>query len=100
MNTHREAFIGHLLANYPSDSQKVQRPESLEEFVNYLLEIRLISEQNVRHYLVLHEYRSLRAERAYRNKSQTIRAMAENFSLHENTIWNILKDQYMKFEPH
>lgn len=73
------------------------RPSSLL-LLEYMLSKRLLKRSDIHHYVVLHEYRRLRQLHTYKNKTQTIRAIAHTYELHENTVWNILKDHKHKFE--
>ena len=94
-----QVFLLHLLSNYQracTEDECLPRPD---HFAHFLVDHQLISLESLRHYAIIHEFEASTATQKYRNKTQTIEALAERFGVHQNTIWNVLKDHKDKFTP-
>ena len=55
------------------------------------------SEAGWKPFVILNDYDRLMQIQKFKNKTQTIKYISQNYDLHENTIWNILKDHRDKF---
>ncbi|RMG69654.1 MAG: hypothetical protein D6722_09845 [Bacteroidetes bacterium] len=93
----KERFIHHLFANFGQYCTSRGLTPDTAHLLSYLIEQGVIYEEAMRHYVILYGYDSLRRSHTYKNKTQTIRALAAQLHLHENTIWNVLKDHRGKF---
>ena len=93
----KEAFIAHVFSNFQRYCATKGLTPSTASLLEYLLAGNLIPTTSVHHYTILNEYKAWSAAGKYRNKTETIRALATAYGLHENTVWNVLKDHEGKF---
>lgn len=93
----REAFIAHIFSNYQRHCSGLGIAPNTASFLDFLLRHQLIVPKEIHHYTILKEYQAWRDQETHRNKTETIRALAAAYGLHENTIWNVLKDHDGKF---
>lgn len=93
-----EPFMMYLLKNFHSYCTNMRLIPNISNLMNFLLRHKLFNLDTIRHYVVLNDYEAWLESPHYANKTQTIKAIAERYGLHENTIWNILKDHKNKFE--
>lgn len=94
----QELFIAHLLRRFfgTTGSRYGRRP--VRQMLDFLIAHRFITRKTIRHFTVLSEYEQMMDSGAFKNKTQAIKALADRLALHENTVWNILKDHQTKFE--
>ncbi len=93
----KEAFIAHVFSNFQRYCAGKGLAPSTSSLLDYLLAGNLIPMASMHHYTILNEYKAWSAAGKYRNKTETIRALAKTYGLHENTVWNVLKDHEGKF---
>ncbi|MEZ4687216.1 MAG: hypothetical protein R3B47_14460 [Bacteroidia bacterium] len=65
--------------------------------LSYMLEQKLVSDTIMRQYVVLQTFRKLRSAPNPPTKTALVRKLAVMFELHENTVWNLLKDHAGKW---
>lgn len=95
----KDQFIKHILGNYQHHCMEQKLVPGIINFIEYLMAHQLITEDLARQYVVLEEYQVWSAEERFRTKTQTIHALATEYDLHVNSIWNLLKAQDKKFKP-
>lgn len=90
-------FTSHLLKRFfgPDSRRYGKRP--VERLIHFLIDQGIITRRTIRHYTVLAEYADMQQSGIYKNKTQIIKVLARRLQLHENTIWNILKDHQTKY---
>jgi len=93
-----ESFKNHLVSNYLSKNPKKIMFSHYFKLIDFLTEDQIIPKKQVRIYTVINEYKYLLEEKKHKNKTQLIKAISEKFDLHENTIWNIVRDHLNSFE--
>lgn len=93
----KDAFIQHLLASYQSFCMNKQVIPSMINFLDYLINYNFISDTSVRHYVLLQEFERRKGNEDKKNKTQIVKEMSHTFSIHETSVWNILKDHKEKF---
>ena len=91
-------FVGHTFQNFQQMCAKREITPNPANLLDYIIQHNLITEETIRHYVILCEYESLMSLRKYKNKTTTIKAISTRLSVHENTIWNVLKDHKNKFQ--
>lgn len=92
-------YVNHLLGAYQEYCAASNCNPNPDHLLRYLIERNFISAESMRHYAVIKEYKAMRATKRFGTKTKTIETLASRFGVHENTIWNILKDQRNKFKP-
>lgn len=96
--TIHEAFIAHIFSDFQKYcSMRAMRPNTAT-FLDFLVTRNLIVQKEIHHYSIIQEYQAWTALQKYRNKTETIRALAHTYGLHESTVWNVLKDHGGKFK--
>jgi len=95
-----EPFLIHLIKNFQAYCTEKRLRPNISNLLNFLLQHQLFDADTIRHYVVLNEFEAWTKSSHFSNKTQTIRQIAVRYSLHENTIWNILKDHKHKFQQH
>jgi hypothetical protein len=60
--------------------------------LSYMLDQKLVPDTIMRQYVVLHTFRKLQSAPDAPSKTALVRKLAGMFELHENTVWNLLKD--------
>ncbi|RMG73539.1 MAG: hypothetical protein D6722_03635 [Bacteroidetes bacterium] len=93
-----QLFITHLLRKYFNSRRSRYGQKPVRQILEYLITHRFISHKTIRHFAVLSEYEQMMASGLYKNKTQVIKILADRLGLHENTIWNIIKDHQTKFD--
>lgn len=92
-----EVFVSHVLMNYQNYCVGQQAIPSMGNFLEYLLDHNLITENTIRHYVVLNEFQKGQKTKKYITKTEAVNDLANIFGFHPNSIWNILKDHKEKF---
>lgn len=95
-----KSFKDHLVSNYFSTTQKKIKFSQYSVLIDFIIENQLIPRKVLRIYTVINEYSYMLEEKRYKNKTQLIKAISCKFNLHENTVWNIVRDHYDSFEAH
>ncbi|RMG20985.1 MAG: hypothetical protein D6730_19060 [Bacteroidetes bacterium] len=90
-------FVGYLLDFYYRNHSGPHADEELKRVVHFLISNKFIDNQTIRHFTVIAEFHTSIEKQSYKNKTQAVKAIAHKYGLHENTIWNILKDHRHKF---
>lgn len=93
-----EAFIAHLFSDFQRHCSRRELVPNTANFLDFLMGRKLIASKDIHHYSILHEFQAWAKQGKYRNKTETIRALATAYGLHESTIWNVLKDHAGKFD--
>lgn len=93
----QDLFIKYLIKDFQDFGIKNISDEKLRKIIVFLIHSRLISTKTIRHFTLIREYETMAEQGKFRNKTLLIRAMAKRLNMHENTIWNILKDHKMKY---
>lgn len=65
--------------------------------LSYMLEQKLVSDAIMRQYVVLQTFRKLQRAPNAPTKTSLVRKLAGMYELHENTVWNLLKDHAEKW---
>lgn len=69
------------------------------ELIDFLTNDHIIPKKQVRIYTVTNEYKYLIEGKKYKNKTQLVKSISKKYGLHENTVWNIVRDHLDSFEP-
>lgn len=64
----------------------------LDDVLDFLMENNFFSEASIKRYTVKKKYKSLDDKGTTISKMKTIKDIAINYEIHENTVWNILKN--------
>lgn len=94
-----DSFKDHLINNYLAKHSQRIKVSHYFELIDFLTQNQIIPKKVVRMYSVLNEYKYLYEEKRYKNKTRLVKAISQKFELHENTVWNIVKDHSCNFEP-
>lgn len=92
-----ERFITHLLRKFFERKGSRYGHQPVRQMLRFLIAHGLITRKTIRHFVVLSEYEEMLTSGDYKNKTQVIRALSEELGLHENTIWNIIKDYHATY---
>jgi hypothetical protein len=97
--TIKDSFVGHIFLGFQRYCLEKEESPDVMNLLRYLLRYRIFDTKTIRHFTILMEYRAMEEMDRYRNKTTAIQVIARKFGVHENTVWNILKDHDRKFDP-
>lgn len=93
MSRYAQLFTHYVLRQY-EHLQKERLTSGIHlEFIEYLIEEQLILNETIKHYTLKKEYETMMKTKAYKNKTQTIRHLADKYGLHESTVWGLMKSE-------
>ncbi|MEL6699852.1 MAG: transposase family protein [Bacteroidota bacterium] len=94
-------FFKHLLKEYISQTSvsPTPNPWGLSDMLEFLVEHKLIPERSIRHYTIVLEYKELEKILPHMTKTSRIKMLARQMGVHENTVWNVIKDYQDRFIP-
>lgn len=87
----KEPFLMYIISNFQKHCAKTALRPNITNLLDYMLTHELFNQHTIRRYVVINEYQSMKEIEKYENKTQTIKAIASRYQLHENTIWNIIQ---------
>jgi len=93
-----EAFAQHLQAEFRAYCVSREIIPSAAHLLDYMMKLGLISGDSIRHYTLLTEFAEMSRLGLYSNKTQTVKALAQKYTIHENTVWNVLRGHRDKFD--
>ncbi|MEO0472389.1 MAG: hypothetical protein AAF206_22390 [Bacteroidota bacterium] len=88
-----------LLDNYQTHCMSHKRVPGTVHLLSYLVRHHLIDETSLRHYVILESYQKMLEEGQYRSKNAMVKILAQQLCMHENSIYNVIKDHKNKFLP-
>lgn len=88
--TMKEPFINHVLSNYREHCLDNFLAPGSANLLEFLINSHLIYDNAIREYVVKNDFEYLYHHQKYKNKTQTVKALARKYCLHENTIWSII----------
>lgn len=90
----KDFILNDYLAHYPQNI----RISHYFELIDFLIEEKIIPPKNVRIYTVINEFKFAMEEKRFKNKTKLVKSISEKLGLHENTIWNIIRDHTDSFK--
>lgn len=70
--------------------------DSLDTFITYLIDHRIIETSTIKRYTILKEYSKIIDNS--KHKTEAVNTLSERFNISERTVWNIIKDHKDRFE--
>jgi hypothetical protein len=92
-----EEFIKILSQELREWCDREEIEESLEAFLAYMVKHNLIRQSLINRYTTINKYKEIRPKKKY--KEEAIRELADLLPLDPRQIWNILGNDYKKFNP-
>jgi hypothetical protein len=86
----REPFIHHVLSKYQNHCLDHSLSPGNASLLDFLIRNNLIYDQAMREFVVRNDFEYLYRQGKYKNKTRTIKALAQKYNLHENTVWGII----------
>jgi len=90
-------FICYFLKLYYKNQDRRNCFKEAERMINFLIAHNFLTNQVIRHFTVIAEFTAITEKKSFKNKTQVVKAISLKYDLHENTIWNIIKDHSHKF---
>lgn len=101
-----ERFVVSLIDNYtiyhqqhgvPYDDvlEQYRMNDTLNSFITYLIDHRLIEESTIKRYTILEEFAKIIGEA--KHKTEAVETLSQRFNISKRTIWNIMKDHKGRF---
>ena len=89
--------VYHEQHRFPYDDilEQYRINDTLNSFITYLIDHRLIEESTIKRYTVLQEFTKIIGEA--RHKTEAVNILSQRFNISERTIWNIMKDHKGRF---
>ncbi|MEO1415629.1 MAG: hypothetical protein AAFW00_10135 [Bacteroidota bacterium] len=93
-------FLKHITRDYIEKNgiTNIQDAVEVVNVIQYAVKGNLIPKKVRRHYTIVKEFERMSQEHTTLSKTKIIKCMAENLDVHENTIWNVLKDHSDKYQ--
>lgn len=88
-----ESFIFHVFSQYQQYCVEKSIQPNTANFLDFLMSSNLISGSRISHYTIHQEFRAWSRQGKGKNKTQRVNSIAEQYGMHPNTVWNILKDK-------
>lgn len=89
-------FRKALVTRYEYDRATKGESNGLEHFLNYLITHNLIEPITIQRYTILYAFQEQYEQHGF-HKTNTVKALAEQFELSERQIWTILKTHSRRF---
>jgi len=93
----RSLFIKHFVRDLFTQSPAQMEIRQATAMVDFLITRGLIPDRTIRHYTIIREFEELSMVKPHLTKTTIIKALAQQLALHENTIWNVIKDYRDKY---
>lgn len=97
VNGKKDDFKMLLIDDFRKSAKKQGKAESIENFVQYLVDRDIIPEKIRQRFTILKTFNKLYRENDY-HKTNTVLDLAAIFECSEKTIWNVLKHHPFDFE--
>ena len=93
-------FLKHITRDYieAHGLTKIQDAVDVVNVIQYAVRGNLIPKKVRRHFTIIKEFERMSQEYPTLSKTKIIKEMAERMDVHENTVWNILKDHSEKYQ--
>lgn len=84
-----EEFKTRILKDYLRFSEQQEKEVDINLFLDFLIEMNMLPNRNRFRYLILKKCQALKNKGV--RKTDAVYQLADEFDVHENTVWNILK---------
>ncbi|MEM7369772.1 MAG: transposase family protein [Bacteroidota bacterium] len=88
----KESFIYHVFTKYQQYCVEKTIQPNTANFLDFLLSNELITGTKISHFTIIEEFRAWSQKGIGKNKTQRVQAIAKQYGIHPNTVWNVLKE--------
>ena len=88
----QESFIFYVFSQYQQYCTEKGIQPNTANFLDFLLAKELISPTTISHFTIYQEFQAWSRRGIGKNKTQRVQAIAKQYGIHPNTVWNVLRE--------